>query len=624
MSVLAFPRIYFRGVVSWDPNVANNDPRVYDLVTARVGLQPGETTADFRRRMIETTRQRGDWNYYGSHTCTFERVQVTGGELRPGSGLLQGDALLYSPVDLVGKLVDIDPTSIASQLFFDELSLGVAGRPHLLARPRRRMSSRWLHFSRNLGRLPIAGGASANWQAVFPMEGLEFVRGQESALLGGLEEALRARGARGLMLRFNTYRTVYFQNGLRNPLEPAATPEELQRLHAQGKPVPNPAYSLVVGVLGPWFDGERESVPGGRLLIPVGVAPVRNALDAPAACGLSVVEFEPTSKTLSIDLSSAIPELNPEVEKADFGPLSLVLTRDGQDLELARLEPASYNRAAYEARAGIVDVHVPRLQDAEATLAGGTLSLRATGQPLLAEQELVVASDDCNVYLDEGEQRTLTLRVRERGAVPQAPLSVQVAFYDFTLQHTGTTQVLPVSAEGAATLELRGEAPGLLHLAFTAFRGDSEPAPPDFLPIDGAEFTSVRTLPFDDALEAGTPDSALTWDFIYTHVLQPYDALTPRMSNVIRLDDPDAVRTFARRFKEVTSEALLESRRYMPITRDLSRGKRKLLHRYCDLVLSAPPTVVAPTAPPLAARAAAAPAQPAPEKPLEKRALPPE
>jgi hypothetical protein len=101
--------------------------------------------------------------------------------------------------------------------------------------------------------------------------------------------------------------------------------------------------------------------------------------------------------------------------------------------------------------------------------------------------------------------------------------------------------------------------------------------------------------------------------------LQTYDAITPRMSTVIRLDDPAAVMTFARRFKEVTSAEFLESRRYMPITWELSRGKRKLLHRFCDLMLSAAPTEAPRAARPLAAEEAPAPR----EEKLEKRALPP-
>ena len=134
----------------------------YGVVNVQVHFNPGETTANFRQRMIATTQQRGDWNYFGTHTCIFEQTRVTGGALRPREGVIRDDVLLYMPVELIGKLVDIDPAGIYSQLFFDALSIGVAGQAHLRAVPRRRMSSRWLNFRRNLSRLPIAGRAATS------------------------------------------------------------------------------------------------------------------------------------------------------------------------------------------------------------------------------------------------------------------------------------------------------------------------------------------------------------------------------------------------------------------------------------------------------------------------------
>jgi hypothetical protein len=71
------------------------------------------------------------------------------------------------------------------------------------------------------------------------------------------------------------------------------------------------------------------------------------------------------------------------------------------------------------------------------------------------------------------------------------------------------------------------------------------------------------------------------------------------MSNILDLGDPATVRTFARRILEVTDPALFESARYMPVTRDLSRGKRELLQRFCQRLLDgdAPPQAAAPTDP---------------------------
>ena len=95
MSVLSFPRLYFHGTMSWDPIVSNNDADNYDGVAARARLAPGETVASFRQRMIASTAQRGDWNYFGTHVCVLERAHVTGGAAggvaAPRHGDIHGD-----------------------------------------------------------------------------------------------------------------------------------------------------------------------------------------------------------------------------------------------------------------------------------------------------------------------------------------------------------------------------------------------------------------------------------------------------------------------------------------------------------------------------------------------------
>ncbi len=79
----------------------------------RARLAPGETVSCFRQRMIASTVQRGDWNYFGTHVCALEQGRVTGGSPAPGHGDVHDDPLVDSPVELVGKLVDIDPTGFA-------------------------------------------------------------------------------------------------------------------------------------------------------------------------------------------------------------------------------------------------------------------------------------------------------------------------------------------------------------------------------------------------------------------------------------------------------------------------------------------------------------------------------
>ena len=626
MSVLSFPRFYLCGTMSWDPIVSNNAREDYDPVTGQVLLEPGETSADFRRRMIITTVGRGDWNYYGTNRCAL-KAKVVGAAAAPHDRDVEQDALLNAPVELVGKLVDIDPTGACSQIFFDELTLGIPGHPHLRARPRRRMSSRWLNRTRNLATLPIAGSAAAAWQTVFPAEEVEVVRAGQSVLLATLREALGDPHARGLMLRLCTYRTRYFGGRLETGDKQRALLAELRGLQQQGIPTSNPAESLVVGALGVWSDGDSESVPGGRQLVAAGSAPV--------AVGPAAAELHPDARVLSLDLSNTIPEKDPAPEKADLGPITVSVTADGNRSEVGRIEASAYGRVAYEARAGIVDIDLPPALDL-ALFARGRLSLEMqtpVGPAVLsAERQLTASCDDCNVYLDEGETRTLVTRVRERGEVPTRPISLLVASYDANMSLAGEPVVLPVSPNGTAQLEIRGDTAGFRHLGFLPFTGGAPTAPPR-LGLGTGQFTSVRTLPFDDALEASTADQALTWEFVYGNVLQTYDAIAPRMSVILDLGDRDAVQTFARRLKDVTAGELFESSRYMPVTRDLSRGKRKLLQRFCDLALAGtlPAAQPRPTRPVIPDRApdASPPATreqpadvPATER-FEKRALPP-
>jgi hypothetical protein len=576
MSVLSFPRLYLAGGhMSWDPVVSNNTETDYDVIRGEALLRPGETVPEFRARLM---RDRRNWNYYGTHVCAMQGVTVTGGVTGPRNAAMDDDALLGAPVGLSGKLVDIDPTGILSQVFFDEFWVGLPGRAQLRARPLRRMNSRWINFGRNSADdLQIAGGAAAAWQAVFPAADVEFVRAEESPLLSSFADALGDPRARGLMLRLCTYRTLYYQNGSPfNPFEPVGSQQELIEQYTQGKIFSNPAYSLVVASVGPWFEGDSESVPGGRILLPTAGSPL----------GPAAGELDTTAGLLSLDLSNTFPEIDRDTHKADLGLVRVEATDATGTEVVAELPFDRYDREAYRASAGIVDLDLTGRPDLVARITEGQLSVRAEAVgPALAEARLTAWCEDGNVYLDEGDDVTLTIQVRDRGRIPQPPVSVLVATYDDDQTVVAQTQ-LPVSAAGTTELPVPVAGPGVRHFRFLPFAGEHAPDVGPGIPFDTAQLTSVRTLPSDAALEAATRDEHLTWEFVYRSILRTYDVITPRMSNIIDLADEDAVRTFARRFLDVVDDDLFESARYMPVTRDLSRGKRKLLRRFCELAVS--------------------------------------
>jgi hypothetical protein len=137
----------------------------------------------------------------------------------------------------------------------------------------------------------------------------------------------------------------------------------------------------------------------------------------------------------------------------------------------------------------------------------------------------------------------------------------------------------------ASTLEFSVAQPGICYIFFYPFTGATPPAPPSSGFNTPADFYAiVRVLPFDDALEKNTPDSQLTFDFIYNNVLVTYDLIYPVMSLVRNLHNKNVVDAMAEQLKFAISLDSFQSTLYMPITRELSAGKRKLIQRYVNLL----------------------------------------
>jgi hypothetical protein len=264
---------------------------------------------------------------------------------------------------------------------------------------------------------------------------------------------------------------------------------------------------------------------------------------------------------------------------------------------IAQLPYASYDRAAYEASGGIAEFPLP------AGLASDLGSLELA-QPIpndttvvLGEADLSAESDERCVYVDEGETASATITVFERGQVVQTDVKLLLAQYDSNgnllsepllrvVDEQGGVlgSVAPVTG-GKITVGIQSIAPGACYLAFYPFETGPPPAiPKTGIPLPATFYIAVRMLPFDNELEASTPDSQLSWQFIYTLVLRVFSLVYPIMSLVRDLSNRNVVTAMAEQLKFATSLDTFESTLYMPITRDLSAGKRKLLQRWVNLL----------------------------------------
>jgi len=560
MSVLETPRVYFCGETTFDPVTTNNYPRNYDEMGAQTVITPDGAVPPFRDAAIADVTTNGNWNPHGSYRSRFFDTRIVGVDL--GQGTSTADPFVGVPVNFLGMLVDLEPYgSMSSQLFFDQMSFGIDGGCQVAANSAMRFIARQINFARNPTYSCIAGVASVVWQASFPKGPSLPLYARGSAAIAALQAALEDDEVLGLTVRWNTYRTIYYDNlDCRNGNAVMRTESNaLQGKLRGGGFQPNPARSRVVGVLGLWRKGDAPQVVGDRALQPAASSPLATAT---ARLG---------SNELVIDLGNSVPETGSDLAKQNLGPLGIFA---GQK-QVATMQPADYDRAAYERSAGLVTLPLSAA-DQQAAFSGD-LSIRdATGKTLLQEAPLHVCEITPNVYLDQGESTELRVQVLQRGL----PVGAGVPVYWVNTSTSAPTQdVSSTDSSGVATLAVSGASSNLIG-QIDCYVASTDNPPPAAVDTQQTAYLWVRTLPAGDDVGGLAP----TWQNVYENVLYNWHAMAPCMDNWLRLDDPAQVAAYGQLIKQLTDPKNFERQRYMPVTRDLTAGQRKLLYAWLNSV----------------------------------------
>lgn len=637
MSGLTLPRIIFSGTTSWNPNTVNNSPRNYDENTVEPVLA-GRTFAEYAAWLLQMNRSgsdvNGSWNVFGDFAVAFDPVTVTGVQTAASQQDPAQDPLIGQPVQILSggapRMVDIDPYSpYTTQVVFHTLSLGndtvgVSGPAAF------RIGSHWPDFTRNLNetnQLIIAGSMGVVWQAALPKESLTWNGLEQSPALTALKEALDADPAnQGLVFLFASYRTLYYQtvtwNGQR-----VTQPQQLSAAYQEGFKAGNPALSVTLGRVTVWGAGELASAPTGDLLLspvnPVTTASVPLARNVrpegrlgelaeagqqkQVLLGPAQARLDRARSVVVLDFLATFPEADASLAKAILG--SFVLQAVGADGTTTPIgEPitfSQYDREAYESGGGIVEVSFADNPELADVIAGGTLQLvSTTGTVALQQVALVSETDQRGLWLDEGTTETIQVRTYQNGATPPSEaVQLLVAPYDSNLdliqdqsqaifeivdgdgQPLPLAPVLPVGPDGTTSFTVRPLQAGIGYYFFFPFTGDDPPAPPDSIPSIAPDqyYAVLRALPFDNELNENTPDSDLTWQFIYSNVLSTWDVVYPLMSTIIPLSSQEAVDQAAAAIAFRVDLDPFTASQYMPIARDMSAGKKKLLLRYLAL-----------------------------------------
>lgn len=269
------------------------------------------------------------------------------------------------------------------------------------------------------------------------------------------------------------------------------------------------------------------------------------------------------------------------------------------------------------------------------------------GTPTVAslERQLTAQTDQRGIYLDECHTATFTVQVRRgNGAPPEGTRVLLAQYYPWPLIVGAGQWVLfgaqpPISGDpspfcrvtpaahyvefldgdsvpvtiptlpsgetadyGEATVRLKYLNPGFPIVAFYPFVGDTPPTPqpqvvfgftqPSDYTIGNAFYTAVRTMPADNHLvdsfvEAwnGTYSREGIWQFIYNNILYVYDMLYPVMDLFMPLHSLPRVEGAIDQLLVMIEEPWVNSSTlYMPVTRELSAGKRLILQAWGSLV----------------------------------------
>ncbi|WP_437716464.1 hypothetical protein WMF45_08590 [Sorangium sp. So ce448] len=594
MSYLNQPRLTFSGRFQADPSTVNNDPRHFDNAT-------------FTSRFQEFSSQQslnGWWNPTGTGIfrfagCTIQQAIGKGG-VDPADGAV-GFVVGNSPDRPSGKLVDIDPDwQLASQLYGLSVSLRDPRTGDLvLVADFDPTPFRDLWFVR--GGQKGDSGASAMWQS--QLSNLRWrLAGVTSPVLHALAEASSNSGR--LSIRITTF-------GYQTHVTAADF-----------------TYGTVVGAIGPVLSDEPASFVSGRRFMPTSA--FQPAALPPNMCVaanmMTCFSGKVIDGALVVDVSNALP-IGSDGKLAPLG-----------DLRFALLHDPDANEGAVLAEDQVTVLGALDASDASLTVASGiqTLTLPAAAQDLITKRPLAlvqfgggvpaghalvmmretahgrdVRSDALSFRLDpnasEQNHRDVPLWATRYGLpLADAPLAFQQlapvpddgdAPPDPAVGTTPTAaipimnspmgalaihpQVVRTDAAGRATVRFQGPPTfgrprryidGQLYAVAYNFADEG--------PIIQQTFDQISVLLFSTFKASENP----TWEEVQP-IWKQYANLYPIMSkglfdfSIQEVADANAHILHFVLNKPVTDPD------HMPVTRDLSAGKRAALLRYLERVM---------------------------------------
>jgi len=405
----------------------------------------------------------------------------------------------------------------------------------------------------------------------------------------------QVKQAKGLMMRFSTFECM-----------PEFTAVELEK-----DMKPNPAYGYLIGTVGVWHEGEiRNSLPGRRL---VTLTPDCNPdTNFKNTHGDTYVQLDKTTNVVSVDLVNTFPKEKFREAVKDLTTISPNIPLNGS-LKLKYGNPEGHNgeatllydNAEYYKTGGIADV---RIHDADAAVFSDSnleliLSKESSEQLWVKEQAYRIQSEQRGVYITPNDTAEVTLQISKRGQPLNAseslqilvqqdssgflgskfakdeyePPSVDVKYGNQLIDQGGSIVKVSSSAEGQVEFQLDWKKATCSLISFWA--GEEIPAMENFY--------LVNKTYADDNYDAVIAAGNIPWDTVYHEVLCYYAAIFPAMNSYnVFFDREENIVSLASIILERISSKYAPTTLFMPVTRTMSPGKRKLLKAFLEQELA--------------------------------------
>ena len=644
MSLFDYPRINITGTLTFSPATANNDD-VSNATTPPLALFDSANVMAITSGMDDATFRAwvqvehpfvnspptnpptqmiipAEWNYYGDLGMSVNSASVVGVVTDPSC--TSASALIGASLTFSGCVSDVNSQGSppATQFFISQLTL-TSGSTVVLQGPASKGACQWINFIRNVNATADQGGGGYIYHVLSKAECSVFN-------LPGFDQP----GVVGAIFRY------YLFNGI----SPAGSNQAIMQLYLQKQT--NPITLQFVATIAPLFDSETITTgPVGRLLAansstitPPG--PNSNAGNQMMAFAPAMVHTNADNTTVSAEFIGTFPDnfLQPGVtqnpplppipntypnpnapytnDKWDFGAMTLMLSSSAGDNQLP-VGPVAYTDTnGGNALGWIFDFDISK-NDAIRTLLQNDRNayffLRSEQfGTVLTESEYFIATNQLSIYAEQNgadnsffnqgtlEPATISVYTRGNPCPPGScpPISVW-SYATVPLQTPGTSQLVKSNFAPGDHLVADVSQPGNINYIFTI--GDQAPPPSwaaflftilmtntttislRILP-NNVDFTPYYTIVNGKPVGNSSGPNALTFDYVYSNVLQTYYLLFPAMDPYVMLNSEHDVNQHAQDILDAIDLSVWMTPHFMPRTRDMSQSRRILLEAYCNMV----------------------------------------